>query len=164
MKNALKSKENKMTNLNEIKNKISKYDWMTYSEYKNLKEEIFSLDDDSISELYSTTMDFIDENETELYFLEAEAERDMKDWYARTKYFKKLYSEVARYMDDLYTKEMESEAKKTIEQKLEETDTEILVKYVEALEDTDMNFPHISKKEREKQLYISKGILFARGC
>lgn len=164
MKNALKSKENKMTNLNKIKNKISKYDWMTYSEYKNLKKEIFSLDDDSISELYSTTMDFIDENETELYFLEAEAERDMKDWYARTKYFKKLYSEVARYMDDLYTKEMESEAKKTIEQKLEETDTEILVKYVEALEDTDMNFPHISKKEREKQLYISKGILFARGC
>lgn len=153
-----------MTNLNKIKNKISKYDWMTYSEYKNLKKEIFSLDDDSISELYSTTMDFIDENETELYFLEAEAERDMKDWYARTKYFKKLYSEVARYMDDLYTKEMESEAKKTIEQKLEETDTEILVKYVEALEDTDMNFPHISKKEREKQLYISKGILFARGC
>jgi hypothetical protein len=109
-------------------------------------------------------MDIIDERETELYFLEAEAERDMKDWYARTKYFKKLYSKVARYMDDLFTKEMESEAKKTIEQKLEETDTEILVKYVEALEDTDMNFPHISKKERAKQLYISKGILFARGC
>ena len=153
-----------MINLNEIKNKISKYDWMTHSEYQNLKQEIFSLDDDSISELYSTTMDTIDERETELYFLEAEAERDMKDWYARTKYFKKLFSKVARYMDDLYTKEMESEAKKTIEQKLEETDTEILVKYVEALEDTDMNFPHISKKERAKQLYISKGILFARGC
>ncbi len=66
-----------MTNLNEIKNKISKYDWMTYSEYKNLKEEIFSLDDDSISELYNTTMDIIDERETELYFLEAEAEREM---------------------------------------------------------------------------------------
>ena len=105
-----------MTNLNEIKNKISKYDWMTHSEYQNLKQEIFSLDDDSISELYSTTMDTIDERETELYFLEAEAERDMKDWYARTKYFKKLFSKVARYMDDLYTKEMESEAKKTIEQ------------------------------------------------
>ena len=57
-----------MTNLNEIKNKSSKYDWMTNSEYQNLKQEIFSLDDDSISELYSTTMDTIDERETELYF------------------------------------------------------------------------------------------------
>ena len=45
-----------------------------FPEYKNLKEEIFSLDDDSISELYGTTMDSIDERETELYFLEAEAE------------------------------------------------------------------------------------------
>ena len=68
-----------MTNLNEIKNKISKYDWMTHSEYQNLKQEIFSLDDDSISELYSTTMDTIDERETELYFLEAEAEKEVCD-------------------------------------------------------------------------------------
>ena len=67
-----------MKNLTEIKNKISNYDYMSYQEYKNLKEEIFSLDDDSISKLYGTTMDSIDEKETELYFLEAEAERDMK--------------------------------------------------------------------------------------
>ncbi|MAO22843.1 MAG: hypothetical protein CMJ25_19000 [Phycisphaerae bacterium] len=153
-----------MKNLNEIKNKISKYDWMTHSEYKNLKQEIFALDDDSISELYSTTMDIIDERETELYFLEAEAERDMKDWYARTKYFKKLYSEVSDYMHDLFDKEMESEAKKTIEQKLKETDTEILVKYLEFIEDVNNKVSTLSKEERAKHIYISKGILFARGC
>ena len=40
-----------MKNLNEIKNKISNYDYMSYQEYKNLKEEIFSLDDDLLNAL-----------------------------------------------------------------------------------------------------------------
>src|SRR5210317_1322186 len=104
-----------MRNLQEIKNKISNYDYMSYEQYKNLKEEIFSLDNDSISELYGTTMERIDENETELYFLELELEeRNIKHWFARTKYFKKLYSDVSDYMHDLFEKEME----KPIEQKL----------------------------------------------
>ena len=151
-----------MKNLNEIKNKISNYDYMSYQEYKNLKEEIFSLDDDSISELYGTTMDSIDERETELYFLEAEAERDMKNWYTRTKYFKKLYSEVARYMDDLFTKEMEADAKKSIEQTLAETDSEVLVNYLKYLEDKNNKVSTLSIEERQKHINISKEILSAR--
>jgi len=151
-----------MKNLNEIKNKIANYDYMSYQEYKNLKEEIFSLDDDSISELYGTTMDKIDERETELYFLEAEAERDMKNWYARTKYFKKLYSEVARYMDDLFTKEMEEDAKKSIEQTLAETDSEVLVNYLKYLEDKNNKVSTLSIEERQKHINISKEILSAR--
>jgi len=151
-----------MKNLNEIKNKIANYDYMSYQEYKNLKEEIFSLDDDSISELYGTTMDSIDERETELYFLEAEAERDMKNWYARTKYFKKLYSEVARYMDDLFTKEMEEDAKKSIEQTLAETDSEVLVNYLKYLEDKNNKVSTLSIEERQKHINISKEILSAR--
>ena len=151
-----------MINLNEIKNKIANYDYMSYQEYKNLREEIFSLDDDSISELYGTTMDRIDERETELYFLEAEAERDMKNWYARTKYFKKLYSEVARYMDDLFTKEMEEDAKKSIEQTLAETDSEVLTSYLKYLEDKNNNVSTLSIEERQKHINISKDILSAR--
>lgn len=151
-----------MKNLNEIKNKIANYDYMSYQEYKNLREEIFSLDDDSISELYGTTMDSIDERETELYFLEAEAERDMKNWYARTKYFKKLYSEVARYMDDLFTKEMEEDAKKSIEQTLAETDSEVLVNYLKYLEDKNNKVSTLSIEERQKHINISKEILSAR--
>lgn len=151
-----------MRNLNEIKNKIANYDYMSYQEYKNLREEIFSLDDDSISELYGTTMDSIDERETELYFLEAEAERDMKNWYARTKYFKKLYSEVARYMDDLFTKEMEADAKKSIEQTLAETDSEVLVNYLKYLEDKNNKVSTLSIEERQKHINISKEILSAR--
>lgn len=151
-----------MRNLNEIKNKISNYDYMSYQEYKNLKEEIFSLDDDSILELYGTTMDSIDERETELYFLEAEAERDMKNWYARTKYFKKLYSEVARYMDDLFTKEMEEDAKKSIEQTLAETDSEVLTSYLKYLEDKNNKVSTLSIEERQKHINISKDILSAR--
>ena len=151
-----------MRNLNEIKNKIANYDYMSYQEYKNLREEIFSLDDDSISELYGTTMDSIDERETELYFLEAEAERDMKNWYARTKYFKKLYSEVARYMDDLFTKEMEEDAKKSIEQTLAETDSEVLVNYLKYLEDKNNKVSTLSIEERQKHINISKEILSAR--
>lgn len=151
-----------MINLNEIKNKIANYDYMSYQEYKNLREEIFSLDDDSISELYGTTMDSIDERETELYFLEAEAERDMKNWYARTKYFKKLYSEVARYMDDLFTKEMEEDAKKSIEQTLAETDSEVLTSYLKYLEDKNNKVSTLSIEERQKHINISKDILSAR--
>ena len=151
-----------MKNLNEIKNKISNYDYMSYQEYKNLKEEIFSLDDDSISELYGTTMDSIDERETELYFLEAEAERDMKNWYARTKYFKKLHSEVARYMDDLFTKEMEADAKKSIEQTLAETDSKVLIDYLKYLEDKNNKVSTLSIEERQKHINISKEILSAR--
>lgn len=151
-----------MRNLTEIKNKISNYDYMSYQEYKNLKEEIFSLDDDSISELYGTTMDSIDERETELYFLEAEAERDMKNWYARTKYFKKLYSEVARYMDDLFTKEMEADSKKSIEQTLAETDSEVLTSYLKYLEDKNNKVSTLSIEERQKHINISKEILSAR--
>ena len=151
-----------MINLNEIKNKIANYDYMSYQEYKNLREEIFSLDDDSISELYGTTMDSIDERENELYFLEAEAERDMKNWYARTKYFKKLYSEVARYMDDLFTKEMEEDAKKSIEQTLAETDSEVLTSYLKYLEDKNNKVSTLSIEERQKHINISKDILSAR--
>jgi hypothetical protein len=151
-----------MKNLNEIKNKIANYDYMSYQEYKNLRKEIFSLDDDSISELYGTTMDSIDERETELYFLEAEAERDMKNWYARTKYFKKLHSEVARYMDDLFTKKMEEDAKKSIEQTLAETDSEVLVNYLKYLEDKNNKVSTLSIEERQKHINISKEILSAR--
>ena len=151
-----------MKNLTEIKNKISNYDYMSYQEYKNLKEEIFSLDDDSISKLYGTTMDSIDEKETELYFLEAEAERDMKNWYARTKYFNKLYNEVSDYMHDLFDKEMEADAKKSIEQTLAETDSEVLVNYLKYLEDKNNKVSTLSIEERQKHINISKEILSAR--
>lgn len=147
-----------MTNLQEIKNKISNYDYMSYEQYKNLKEEIFSLDDDSISELYGTTMERIDENETELYFLELELEeRNIKHWYARTKYFKKLYSDVSDYMHDLFEKEME----KPIEQKLAEDSSEFLQKYIEVLEsyEGDMMKPEVI----QKHLQICKDILQERG-
>jgi len=107
-------------------------------------------------------MDSIDERETELYFLEAEAERDMKNWYARTKYFKKLYSEVARYMDDLFTKEMEEDAKKSIEQTLAETDSEVLTSYLKYLEDKNNKVSTLSIEERQKHINISKDILSAR--
>lgn len=147
-----------MTNLQEIKNKISNYDYMSYEQYKNLKEEIFSLDDDSISELYGTTMERIDENETELYFLELELEEiNIKHWYARTKYFKKLYSDVSDYMHDLFEKEME----KPIEQKLAEDSSEFLQKYIEVLEnyEGDMMKPEVI----QKHLRICKDILQERG-
>ena len=147
-----------MRNLQEIKNKISNYDYMSYEQYKNLKEEIFSLDDDSISELYGTTMERIDENETELYFLELELEeRNIKHWYARTKYFKKLYSDVSDYMHDLFEKEME----KPIEQKLAEDSSEFLQKYIEVLEsyEGDMMKPEVI----QKHLQICKNILQERG-
>ena len=145
-----------MTNLNEIKNKISKYDWMTYSEYKNLKEEIFSLDDDSISELYGTTMDSIDERETELMHLEREEAR-YSNWYARTKYFRKLYSEISDYMFDLYEKEMD----KPIEQKLVEDSTEFVQNYLEVLEtyEGDMMKPKVV----QKHIQICKEVLSSRG-
>ena len=113
-----------MRNLTEIKNKIADYRFMSYQEYKNLREEIFSLDDDSISELYGTTMDSIDERETELMHLERE-DAGNTNWYARTKYFNKLYSEVSDYMHDLFDKEME----KPIEQKIDKImNKEALVK------------------------------------
>jgi len=147
-----------MRNLQEIKNKISNYDYMSYEQYKNLKEEIFSLDNDSISELYGTTMERIDENETELYFLELELEeRNIKHWFARTKYFKKLYSDVSDYMHDLFEKEME----KPIEQKLAEDSSEFLQKYIEVLEnyEGDMMKPEVI----QKHLQICKNILQERG-
>ena len=137
-----------MRNLNEIKNKIANYRFMSYQEYKNLKQEIFSLDDDSISELYGTTMDSIDERETELMHLERE-DAGNTNWYARTKYFNKLYSEVARYMDDLFTKEMEEDAKKSIEQTLAETDSEVLVNYLKYLEDKNNKVSTLSIEERQ---------------
>jgi len=147
-----------MRNLNEIKNKIANYDYMSYEQYKNLKEEIFSLDDDSISELYGTTMERIDENETELYFLELELEeRNIKHWYARTKYFKKLYSDVSDYMLDLFEKEME----KPIEQKLAEDSTELVQNYLEVLEtyEGDMMKPEVV----QKHIQICKEVLSSRG-
>ena len=147
-----------MRNLNEIKNKIANYDYMSYEQYKNLKKEIFSLDDDSISELYGTTMERIDENETELYFLELELEeRNIKNWYARTKYFKKLYSDVSDYMHDLFEKEME----KPIEQKLAEDSTELVQNYLEVLEtyEGDMLKPEVV----QKHIKICKEVLSSRG-
>ena len=147
-----------MRNLNEIKNKIANYDYMSYEQYKNLKKEIFSLDDDSISELYGTTMERIDENETELYFLELELEeRNIKHWYARTKYFKKLYSDVSDYMHDLFEKEME----KPIEQKLAEDSTELVQNYLEVLEtyEGDMLKPEVV----QKHIKICKEVLSSRG-
>ena len=150
-----------MKNLNEIKNKIANYRFMSYQEYKNLREEIFSLDDDSISELYGTTMDSIDERETELMHLERE-DAGYSNWYARTKYFNKLYSEVSDYMHDLFDKEMEADAKKSIEQTLAETDSEVLVNYLKYLEDKNNKVSTLSIEERQKHINISKEILSAR--
>ena len=38
-----------MTKLENLKEQIKNYNWMTHSEYKNLKQEILALDDASIS-------------------------------------------------------------------------------------------------------------------
>ena len=43
-------------------------------------------------------------------------------------------------------------------------DTEILVKYLEFIEDVNNKVSTLSKEERAKHISISKGILFARGC
>lgn len=145
-----------MINLNEIKNKIANYRFMSYQEYKNLREEIFSLDNDSISELYGTTMDSIDERETELMHLERE-DAGYSNWYARTKYFRKLYNEVSDYMHDLFDKEME----KPIEQKLAEDSTELVQNYLEVLEtyEGDMLKPEVV----QKHMKICKEVLSSRG-
>tara|TARA_R110000824_G_scaffold289468_1_gene478038 strand:+ start:320 stop:763 length:444 start_codon:yes stop_codon:yes gene_type:complete len=146
-----------MTKLENLKEQIKNYDWMTHSEYKNLKQEILALDDASISNIYSTVIDSIEENENEVRWGLLESEQDLVAYNKRTKYFFKLNSAVGKYVFALW----DLEAEKPIEQKLKESTTELLINYLETLENYEgsMMTPDVV----ENHIYICKGILFARG-
>ena len=113
-----------MTKLENLKERVGNYHWMTFTEYKNLKKEILELDDDSICNMYATVMDSIDEKETEIRHGSIEAELELNSWYKRTKYFYKLNSDIANHAFDLYEKELN----KPIEQQLAESSDEIILK------------------------------------
>ena len=55
-----------MKNLNNIKDRIQNYDYMTYSEYTKLKDDILKLNLNQIAEIYSKYMDPVEELETEV--------------------------------------------------------------------------------------------------
>ena len=146
-----------MTKLENLKEQIKNYNWMTHSEYKNLKQEILALDDASISNIYSTVIDSIEENENEVRWGLLESEQDLVAYNQRTKYFFKLSSDVGDYVMDLYEKELN----KPIEQQLKESTTELLINYLKKLEDYEGSM--MTSDVVENHIYICKGILFARG-
>ena len=113
--------------------------------------------DASISNIYSTVIDSIEENENEVRWGLLESEQDLVAYNQRTKYFFKLNSAVGKYVFALW----DLEAEKPIEQKLKESTTELLINYLETLENYEgsMMTPDVV----ENHIYICKGILFARG-
>lgn len=112
-----------MKNLNKIKDRIQNYDYMTYSEYRKLKDDILKLNLNQIAEIYSKYMDPVEELETEVRWATLESRSDINAFNKRTKYFFKLSEAIGTVLLDSYEKELD----KPIEVQIQETPDDILL-------------------------------------
>ncbi|QDP55423.1 MAG: hypothetical protein GOVbin3762_27 [Prokaryotic dsDNA virus sp.] len=112
-----------MKNLNQIKERIQNYDYMTFSQYKELKDNILKLNQNQIVEIYSKYIDPIEELEQEVYYQVLESESETNSFYKRTKYFFKLSETIGTVVLDNYEKELD----KPIEVQIQETPDNILL-------------------------------------
>ena len=93
-----------MKNLNNIKDRIQHYAYMTYSEYTKLKDDILKLNLNQIAEFYSKYMDPVEELETEVRWATLESRSDINAFNKRTKYFFKLSEAIGTVLLDSYEK------------------------------------------------------------